>query len=121
MSADGLTGLLRSFRLPTMASLWQESVAQAERENWGYRRLLQRLCESEEQDRRERKTRRLLKESGLPDGKTLGNLDEKLLPTKIRQLLPTLLEGHYCGPGRELFGLWFAGPGQEPFFGGAGS
>ena len=40
MPADGLTGLLRSFRLPTMAAIWQESVAQAERENWGYRRLL---------------------------------------------------------------------------------
>ena len=36
MSAEGLTGLLRSFRLPTMAAIWQESVAQAERENWGY-------------------------------------------------------------------------------------
>ena len=25
MSAEGLTGLLRSFRLPTMAAIWQES------------------------------------------------------------------------------------------------
>jgi hypothetical protein len=33
---------------------------------------------------------RLLHESGLPDGKTLGNLDEKILPAKLRRLLPTL-------------------------------
>ena len=100
MPADGLAVLLRSFHLPTMAALWEETVGRAERENWGYKRLLQHLCESEEQDRRERKTQRLLKESGLPDGKTLGNLEEKLLPTKIRRLLPTLLEGHFVRSGR---------------------
>jgi len=52
VSTDGLAGLLRSFSLPTMAAMWAESVARAERENWGYKRLLQHLCESEEQDRR---------------------------------------------------------------------
>ena len=77
MPAEGLAVLLRSFHLPTMAALWEESVARAEREDWGYQRLLQHLCESEEQDRRERKTQRLLKESGLPDGKTLGNLEDE--------------------------------------------
>lgn len=54
MPAEGLAVLLRSFRLPTMAAIWEESVARAERENWGYKRLLQHLCESEDQDRRER-------------------------------------------------------------------
>ena len=54
MPAEGLAVLLRSFRLPTMAASWEESVSRAERENWGYKRLLQHLCESEEQDRRER-------------------------------------------------------------------
>jgi DNA replication protein DnaC len=115
MPSEGLTGLLRSFRLPTMAAIWQESVAQAERENWGYRRLLQRLCESEEQDRRERKTRRLLKESGLPDGKTLGNLDEKLLPAKIRRLLPTLLEGHFVDRAENLLAFGLPGRGKSHF------
>ena len=95
MSAEGLSLLWRSFRLPTIAAIWEESVTRAERENWGYRRLLQHLCESETQDRRERKMNRLLKDSGLPEGKTLGNLEERLLPVKIRRLLPTLLEGHF--------------------------
>jgi DNA replication protein DnaC len=79
MPAEGLAVLLRSFRLPTMATIWEESGVRAERENWGYQRLLQHLCESEAQDRRERKVARLLHESGLPDGKTLGNLEEKIL------------------------------------------
>jgi DNA replication protein DnaC len=115
MPAEGLTGLLRAFRLPTMASIWEESVSRAERENWGYNRLLQHLCESEAQDRRERKVVRLLHESGLPDGKTLGNLDEKLLPPKIRRLLPTLLEGHFVERAENLLAFGLPGRGKTHF------
>jgi len=115
VSTDGLAGLLRSFSLPTMATMWAESVARAERENWGYKRLLQHLCESEEQDRRERKMQRLLKASGLPDGKTLGNLDEKLLPTKIQRLLPTLLEGHFVERAENLLAFGLPGRGKTHF------
>jgi DNA replication protein DnaC len=115
MPTDGLALLLRSFRLPTMAEMWAESVARAERENWGYKRLLQHLCESEEQDRRERKMQRLLKESGLPDGKTLGNLDEKLLPTKIQRLLPTLLEGHFVERAENILAFGLPGRGKTHF------
>ena len=120
MPAEGLAVLLRSFHLPTMAALWEESVARAEREDWGYQRLLQHLCESEEQDRRERKTQRLLKESGLPDGKTLGNLEEKLLPTKIRRLLPTLLEGHFVERAENLLAFGLPGRGKTHFLAAVG-
>ena len=96
MSTDALALAFRSLQLPTMAALWEESVQRAEGENWGYRRLLQHLCDSEEQDRRQRRVGRLLKASGLPDGKTLGNLEEAALPSKIRRLLPSLLE-RSCG------------------------
>ncbi|HWJ17148.1 MAG TPA: IS21-like element helper ATPase IstB [Geobacterales bacterium] len=120
MSTDGLAGLLRSFSLPTMAAMWAESVARAERENWGYKRLLQHLCESEEQDRRERKMQRLLKASCLPDGKTLGNLDEKLLPTKIRRLLPTLLEGHFVERAENILAFGLPGRGKSHFLAAVG-
>jgi DNA replication protein DnaC len=120
VSTDGLAGLLRSFSLPTMAAMWAESVARAERENWGYKRLLQHLCESEEQDRRERKMQRLLKASGLPDGKTLGNLDEKLLPTKIQRLLPTLLEGHFVERAENILAFGLPGRGKTHFLAAVG-
>ena len=115
MPAEGLAVLLRSFRLPTMATIWEESVARAERENWGYKGLLQHLCESEAQDRRERKVARLLHESGLPEGKTLGNLDEKILPVKIRRLLPTLLEGHFVERAENLLAFGLPGRGKTHF------
>ena len=115
MPSDGLAILLRSFRLPTMAAIWEETLARAERENWGYKRMIQYLCESEEQDRRERKMQRLLKESGLPDGKTLGNLDEKKMPTKIRRLLPTLLEGQFVERAENILAFGLPGRGKTHF------
>jgi len=113
MSAEGLAGLLRSFHLSTMAATWEESAGRAEQENWGYRRFLQHLCESEAQDRRERKMQRLLKDSGLPTGKTLGNLEENLLPLKIRRLLPTLLEGHFVTRAENVLAFGLPGRGKS--------
>jgi DNA replication protein DnaC len=96
-----------------MAAVWEESAARAERENWGYRRFLQQLCESEAQDRRERKQQRRLKGSGLPAGKTLGNLEENLLPVKIRRLLPTLLEGHFVERAENVLAFGLPGRGKS--------
>jgi DNA replication protein DnaC len=107
MSADPLAMLLRSFKLPTMAARYPEILTSAETNNWGYRKFLTQLCESEAADRKERKRDRLLKESGLPAGKTFGTLDENKLPLRIRRLLPTLLEGGWVERAENLlaFGL----------------
>ena len=115
MATEGLALLWRSLGLSTVAAIWEESVARAEQENWGYKRLLQHLAESEEQDRRQRKLGRLLEESGLPNGKTLGNLEEKLLPPKIRRLLPTLLEGHFVERAENLLTFGLPGRGKTHF------
>lgn len=115
MSADALALMFRTFHLPTMASIWEESVQRAEQENWGYRRLLQYLCETEAQDRRERKMSRLLKNSGLPDGKTLGNLEEKHLPSKIRRLLPSLLDGGFVDRAENVLVFGLPGRGKSHF------
>ena len=120
MSAEGLSLLWRSLRLPTIAAIWEESVTRAERGNWGYRRLLQHLCESETQDRRERKMNRLLKDSGLPEGKTLGNLEERLVPPKIRRLLPTLLEGHFVERAENVLVFGLPGRGKTHFLAAVG-
>ncbi len=65
-----------------MASIYVDTLQQAEQQHRGYLKFLQHLCESEAEDRRQRRIARLLKKSGLPDGKRLGNLDETLLPEK---------------------------------------
>lgn len=120
MSADPLAMMFRSFHLPTMASIWEQSAQRAEKENWGYRRLLQYLCESEAQDRRERRLNKLIKNSGLPDGKTLGNLDEKLLPPKIRRLLPGLLDGSFIERAENVLVFGLPGRGKSHFLAAVG-
>lgn len=120
MSADALALMFRTFHLPTMASIWEQSVERAEKENWGYRRLLQYLCETEAQDRRERKMSRLLKNSGLPDGKTLGNLEEKLLPSRITRLLPSLLEGGFVERAENVLVFGLPGRGKSHFLAAVG-
>ena len=57
MSHDPLPGLLRSFCLTTMAAIYADTVQQAEQNQWGYRKFLQHLCESEAEDRRQRRVR----------------------------------------------------------------
>ena len=115
MSADTLEMLFREFRLPTMATRFAEMIQNAEKENWGYRKLLQHMCEAEASDRRERKRERLLAESGLPQGKTLGNLDESKLPIKIRRQLATLLEGGFVERSENLLAFGLPGRGKTHF------
>src|ERR1043166_3710039 len=115
MPANGLPLLLRSFGLTTIAGMWDQTLSQAERENWGYERLVRHLCESEAQDRQERRSARLLKASRLPDGKTLGNLNEELLPAKIRRLLPSLLEGQFVHRAENILAFGLPGRGKTHF------
>jgi len=100
----------KSFRLPTMAALTDDAIGKAEAEDWGYSRFLTYLCESEYQERQHRKTERLLKAACLPEGKSLANLDEKLLPVKIRRMLPSLLDGTFVENRENL--LCFGLPGR---------
>jgi len=115
MAEDTLEMLFREFHLPTMAARFAEMIQSAEVQNWGYRRLLQQLCEAEASDRRERKRQRLLRESGLPAGKTLGNLAEGKLPPKVRRQLPTLLEGGFVERAENLLVFGLPGRGKTHF------
>ena len=115
MSADSLGLLLKSFRLPTMAEIYEQVVEQAEQQGWGYRKFLQHLCEAEAQDRAERKLERLLKQSELPGGKTLGSLDEAKLPAKVRRILPTLLDGGFVNRAENVIALGLPGRGKSHF------
>jgi len=115
MAADTLEMLFREFNLPTMAARCGEMLQSAEAQNWGYRKLLVQLCEAEAADRRERKRERLLRESRLPSGKTLGNLEEGQLPAKVRRQWPTLLEGAFLERAENLLVFGLPGRGKTHF------
>jgi DNA replication protein DnaC len=115
MSADTLEMMFREFCLTTMAGRCAELIASAEAQNWGYRKLLVQLCEAEAADRRERKQERLLRESKLPSGKTLGGLQEGQLPAKVRRQLPTLLEGGFVERAENVLVFGLPGRGKTHF------
>ncbi len=115
MSADSLALLLKAFRLPTMAEIYERVMQEAEQQGWGYRKFLLHLCEAEAQDRGERKLERLLKQSGLPEGKTLANLDEAKLPAKVRRVFPSLLDGSFVSRADNVIALGLPGRGKSHF------
>lgn len=115
MSADALGLLLKAFRLPTMAEIYARVVQEAEQQGWGYRKFLQHLCEAEAQDRAERKLERLLKQSGLPGGKTLGSLEEGKVPAKVRRVMPSLLDGSFVTRAENVIALGLPGRGKSHF------
>ena len=115
MSAETLELLFREFCLPTFAARCAEMMQLAEAQNWGYRKLLLQLCEAEAADRRERKRQRLLRESKLPSGKTLGNLEEAKLPVPVRRQWPTLLEGGFVERAENLLAFGLPGRGKTHF------
>jgi DNA replication protein DnaC len=120
MSADSLGLLLKAFRLPTMAGIYERVTQEAEQQGWGYRKFLQHLCEAEAQDRAERKLERLLKQSGLPGGKTLGSLEEAKLPAKVRRVLPSLLDGGFVTRAENVIAMGLPGRGKSHFLAAVG-
>lgn len=101
---------LKALLLTTIAREHENAIARAEAENWGYRHFLQHLVESELADRQRRRIERQLRDSGLPAGKSLQNLDDKQLPEKVRRQLPTLCSGELVRRGDNL--LCFGLPGR---------
>jgi DNA replication protein DnaC len=121
MPTDPLVLLLKSFNLTTAAGIYGDTLTLAEKENWGYRKFLQYLCENECQARHDRKTRRLLSSSRLPAGKTLASLDEKLLPEKCRRMLPTLLDGSFVDRAENILAFGLPGRGKSHFLAARGT
>jgi DNA replication protein DnaC len=107
--------LLRTFYLSTMAVQYEEVMQRAEKEGWSHRQVLRHLCESEATERAQRRTTRLLGESGLPETKTLSSLDESLLPVKVRRQLPSLIEGGFVDRAVNVLAFGLPGRGKTHF------
>jgi len=85
-----LEALLRSFHLPSFANNYQQFARQAEKEridNVGY---LYQLSKAESEERYNRRTERLIRQSKVPRGKTLDGFDfsrfEGLSESQVKEL-----------------------------------
>lgn len=101
---------LRALRLPTMIRVCDEARALSEREGWSYEQFLGHLVECELSGRQTRRVERFLGESGLSREKTLSVFDMEVLPMKVRNEIPLLLEGAFAKKGENV--LFFGLPGR---------
>jgi DNA replication protein DnaC len=60
-------------------------------------------------------TQRLLKASGLPEGKTLATLHEATLPERVRRQLPALLAGDFIERNENILAFGLPGRGKTHF------
>jgi DNA replication protein DnaC len=86
--------MLTTLRLPTIARLWQDLGARADREGWGAARFLATLCEHEIQDRYTRRIARHLAEADLPAGKTLATFEFASVPSLRKAHVLALASGN---------------------------
>src|ERR1022692_3635683 len=100
---------LKELHLPAMRACFEQAAQRAEKETLSYEQYLLELAERECDARRRNRIAKLLRESGLPREKTLGNFDLKRLPAKAGRQLKVLLEGHFLDRKENL--LLFGNPG----------
>ncbi|MCK5804414.1 MAG: IS21-like element helper ATPase IstB [Lentisphaeria bacterium] len=112
MSTPSLQIMLRTLRLPSVLANYQGLAETAASNNWGFEQYLHTLLEVETQDRSRRRTTRLLKQSGLPDGKTLDNIEMSVFPQKIRRTVPTLLDGGFVERAENILAFGLPGRGK---------
>ena len=112
-TAGGVSVLLRSLKLPGFVRAYGEVAEQAEREGWGFERYLNHLAEIEIEERRNRRIERLLRQSGLPQEKTLTTLDLARLPVPVRRTVPTLCEGGFVDRAENLLAFGLPGRGKS--------
>ena len=106
------TGLLKNLtelHLPAMRACFEESARRAEQETLSYGQYLLELTERECEARDRNRIARLLKESSLPQEKTMANFDLKRLPVKVSRQLKVLLDGGFLDRKENL--LLFGNPG----------
>jgi DNA replication protein DnaC len=108
-----LTGNLKALHLPAMRQCYEEAARRAEKETLSYEQFLLELSERECEGRRRSRTRKLLKESGLPLEKSLANFDLKRLPVKVGRQVRTLLDGSFLERKENLLAFGDLGARQE--------
>jgi len=120
VEADATGLLLSGFGLTTMARELEGIEERAQAGGWSFRRTLRELLETEAAERRQRRLLRLLKDSGLPEGKTLATLEESRLSAATRRQLVELCEGHFAERAVNVLAFGLPGRGKTHFLSAVG-
>lgn len=112
MNDASLPVLLRALCLGEIARELDRLTQQAGRDGWSHEQYLRTLCDLELSRRADRRQVRLLKESHLPEGKTLASLQQDRLPLRVRRQLSALLEGRFVEQAENVLAFGLPGRGK---------
>ena len=85
--------LLKSLRLPTMMSMWEEFAREAEIKGWAAPQYLAKLCELEIAERERRRLARHMTEALLPKAKSIENYDFNAICGVSKNQVATMSSG----------------------------
>lgn len=104
--------LLKSLHLSSIRREHGAIAQRAKQESWSYEAYLAALCELETTERSLHRVQRLLKQSRLPEGKSLDTFDQSRLSLKIRRQLSELLEGSFVKRSENVLAFGLPGRGK---------
>lgn len=107
-----LTACLKELHLPAFRTGYEELARQAQQEALSYEQYLLTLAQRECQERRQRRTERLLRDSRLPLEKSWTALELKRLPAKVVQQTRSLLEGSFVDRRENVLAFGVPGSGK---------
>ena len=106
--------MLGELRLPTIARLWPDITARADKEGWPAARFLAALAEHEIAERANRRIQRHLEEARLPSGKTLDSFDFEAVPMISKAQISALAAGDsWLQKGANLLAFGPPGTGKS--------
>lgn len=108
-----LKDMFKILRLPTMSDSFEETALSAAREGITHEAFLYELVRAECEDRQQRRIERLLKKSGLPEGKTFRTLDMQPFPPLVRQQLENLRKGEFLKDAVNIVAVGKPGVGKS--------
>lgn len=107
-----ITEQLKSLMMPGIRHAFAAEAERARRENLSFEQYLLSLLEAEAQSRRQNRIERLMRESGLPLGKSMPSFDRSRLPRKVNQQVSVLMQGDFVDRRENVLAFGHPGSGK---------
>src|SRR6266581_6779876 len=108
-----LRSLLEGLNLEAMATAFADLALKAAKENLSHEAYLYELAKHEEEQRTQRRTARLLRQSGLPAGKTFRTFEVERLSPSLQLHLERLKSGAFLAQAINVIAIGKPGVGKS--------
>lgn len=107
-----IEAMLKQLKMPTVLRHYQALSATAVGNDWTFPQYLSGLLELEMEERKRGRLERYLRQSRLPEGKTMATLNMKNFSEKVRRQTQGLLEGQFVKKAENVLAFGLPGRGK---------